>query len=135
MRNLSDAARRKQAASQREWHKKNLDYLNIGLRRGLRARYNILAERRGVSLASIVKKCLDEECRKEFGEMLLTFIFEGQEGQLLFESTTPNAHGNICGKFTWGEIEERPTFRSLEQAKAFVADKYELERFIDQACH
>ena len=135
MRNLSDAAKKKQTEAQREWHKKNTEYLNVGLRKGARARYNLLAEHRGVSLASIIKNHLDEECRKEFGDMLLTFVFEGQEGQLFFDNIEQNEYGNICGRFTWGEIVEYPTFRSLEQAKAFVADEYELECYIDQACH
>lgn len=135
MRNLSDDAKKKQAKAQREWHKRHTEYMNIGLRKGTRRRYSMLADSMGVSIASIVKECLDEQCRKEFGDMLLTFVFDGEEGQLFFKNTTPDKHGNICGRLNWGDIEEYPMFKSLAQAKAFVSDEYELEQFIGQACH
>lgn len=67
--------------------------------------------------------------------MLKTFIFEGTEGQLLIEDVTPNRHGNIVAKFIWGEVEEYPTFRSIEQAEAFVLDDEEIAHFIDQSIH
>lgn len=135
MRKLSSAAKEREYKAQRKWHKKNTEYLNIGLRKGIRSRYSLLAEHRGVSLASIVKECLDKECAKEFGGMLKTFIFEGIEGQLLIENETPNRCGNITSKFTWGEIEEYPTFRSIDQAEAFVSDGEEIACFIDQSIH
>lgn len=135
MRKLSDAAKERQYDAQRKWHKKNTEYINIGLRKGTRSRYNLLAEHRGVSLSSIVKECLDKECEREFGAMLRTFIFNGIEGQLLIENETPNRHGNIASKFTWGDIEEYPTFRSIEQAEAFILDEEEIACFIDQSIH
>lgn len=125
----------KQAKAQKAWHAKNTEYLNIGLRKGQRNKYRLLAERKGESLASIVKKCFDEECEKEFGKMLKTFIFDGIEGQILVENPVPNKCGNICVRFTWGDIEEYPTFRSLEDADRFVNDQDAIAYFIDQAAH
>ena len=95
----------------------------------------LLAERKGKSLSSIVKKCLDEECEKEFGKMLKKFVFEGIEGQLVIDNPVPNKYGNISAAFTWGDIEEYPTFRSLEDADRFVNDQEEIAHFIDQAVH
>lgn len=125
----------KQARAQKEWHAKHTEYLNIGLRKGQRNRYRMLSERKGVSLASIVKTFLDEACEKEFGEMLKTFIFEGIEGQILVENPVPNKYGNICVRFTWGDIEEYPTFRSVKDIDRFAKDPDELANFIDQAAH
>lgn len=125
----------KQAKAQKAWHAKHTEYLNIGLKKGQRNRYRLLAERRGKSLSSIVKKCLDEECEKEFGKMLKTFVFEGIEGQLVIDNPKPNKYGNISAAFTWGEIEEYPTFRSLEEADRFVNDQEAIAHFIDQAAH
>lgn len=125
----------KERAAQSRWHQKNTEYFSIGLRKGARARYRLLAKHRGVSLSSIIKEKLDEECRKEFGEMLKTFIFEELEGYILIENSTPNKYGNITVKFVWGEIEEYPTFRSLDDIDKFLKNSDDLANFIDQATH
>lgn len=133
--NLKPETIQNQVEAQKNWHAKNTEYLNVGLRKGQKNRYRLLAERKGKSLSSIVKKCLDEECEKEFGKMLKKFVFEGVEGQLVIDNPEPNKYGNIAAAFTWGEIEEYPTFRSLEDADRFVNDQEEIAHFIDQAVH
>lgn len=66
---------------------------------------------------------------------MVAFKFEhnGVEGELYFESTVPNKRGNIIGVLDWGEIEEFPDFRSLEEAEAFVNDEDEIGPYIDDA--
>lgn len=125
----------KQARAQKAWHAKNTEYLNIGLRKGQRNRYRLLADQKGKSLASIVKNFLDKECEKEFGDMLKKFVFEGIEGQLVIENEKPNKYGNITATFMWGEIKEYPTFRSIEDADRFINDQAAIANFIDQAAH
>lgn len=56
---------RKEREAQDRWHRENTEKLSIGLRKGARARYNLLAERRGVSLASMVKSTLEREFLRE----------------------------------------------------------------------
>lgn len=67
--------------------------------------------------------------------MRKTFEFEGLEGILEIHNTRPDAYGNICTRFTWGAIEEFPTFRSVEQVEKFLADPDALAAFIDHSAH
>lgn len=75
----------KERAAQRRWHAENTEYLNIGLRKGQRARYKLLAQRRGVSLASIVKEHLDREFFKEVTEMEYLGIWNNDSRVDLYE--------------------------------------------------
>ena len=80
---------------------------------------------------------VDVETLIEGGSAVMkrTFTFEGLEGVLEIKNTRPDDYGNIRTCFTWGGIQEFPTFRSLEQVDRFLADPGALENFIDQAAH
>lgn len=75
----------KEREAQRRWHAENTEYLNIGLRKGQRARYKLLAQRLGVSLASIVKEHLDREFFKEVTEMEYLGIWNNDDRADLYE--------------------------------------------------
>lgn len=64
-----------------------------------------------------------------------TFTFEGLDGFLEIKNTRLDDYGNIRTRFTWGGIQEFPTFRSLAEVDRFLADPDALADFIDQAAH
>lgn len=73
-RNLSEAAKARQAEAQKVWHRANLERFHIGFRKGELEKYRRLAASRGVSLASIVKDLLKKELIKEYGPMEMKLI-------------------------------------------------------------
>ena len=68
IKNLSPEAREKEREAQRAWHRENYEYINISARKGLRAKYNALAEAHGMTLSSYVRDILDGEYEKTFGK-------------------------------------------------------------------
>ncbi len=73
-RNLSEAAKARQAEAQKAWHREHLERFHISFRKGELKKYRMLAAARGVSLASIVKELLKKELEKEYGPMGMKLI-------------------------------------------------------------
>lgn len=61
----SPAAIAREREAQKKWHKENIERLTIGLPKGMRARYRLIAQRRGISVAALIKYHLNREFLKE----------------------------------------------------------------------
>lgn len=66
--NLSPAAKAKQDAAIKAWHRDNLENLSVSVRKGKRDAYKRLAAARGVSVAGMIQAYMDAEYFAQFGE-------------------------------------------------------------------
>jgi len=65
--NVSPEAKARNAAATARWHTENTEVIKFSIRvkKGCSGAYRELAQKRGQSLASIIKTYLDGECRSE----------------------------------------------------------------------
>lgn len=62
---LSDEAQARQNEAIRAWHRENTVVLNIRVQREKAAAYKELAKKRGVPMATLIKKLLDQELEND----------------------------------------------------------------------